>query len=155
MKRDDLDKSILKELEGDARQSFRDLAKKTHVSVVTVAQRIRRMEHDGVIRGYFASVNHQKLGYDITTITEVTVSKGKLIEVQEKIAKMKSVCAVYDVTGVEDSIVISKFKSREEVSNFAKELLTILHVERTNTHMVLNTYKEDFRYPLVLEHSDA
>jgi Lrp/AsnC family transcriptional regulator for asnA, asnC and gidA len=155
MKPDDLDKAILKELERDARQSFRELARKTHVSVVTVVQRVRKMEREGVIQGYFASVNHQKLGYDITTITEVTVSKGKLIEVQEKIAKMKSVCAVYDVTGVEDSIVISKFKSRDEVSSFAKELLAILHVERTNTHMVLNTYKEDFRYPMVQEHSDA
>jgi Lrp/AsnC family transcriptional regulator for asnA, asnC and gidA len=155
MRPDDLDKAILKELESDARQSFRELAKKTHVSVVTVAQRVRRLERDGVIRGYFASVDRQKLGYDITTITEVTVSKGKLIEVQEKIAKMRSVCAVYDVTGIEDSIVISKFKTRDEVSSFAKELLTILHVERTNTHMVLNTYKEDFRYPMIQEHADA
>src|SRR5208283_17848 len=134
MKPDDLDKRILKELESDARQSFRAMAKKTHVSVVTVSQRAKKMEQEGVIRGYFASLNHQKLGFDITTITEVTVSKGKLIEVQEKIAKMKQVCAVYDVTGIEDSIVISKFKSRDEVSSFAKELLAILHVERTNTH---------------------
>ncbi len=155
MKPDDLDKRILKELESDARQSFREMAKKTHVSVVTVSQRVRKMEEEGVIRGYFASVNHQKLGYDITTITEVTVSKGKLIEVQEKIAKMEQVCAVYDVTGIEDSIVISKFKSRDEVSSFAKELLGIVHVERTNTHMVLNTYKEDFRYPMLQKRSDA
>ena len=155
MKTDDLDEAILKELESDARQSFRQIAKKTHVSVVTVAQRVRRMEKEGIIKGYYAYLDQQKLGYDITTVTEVTVSKGKLIEVQEKIAKMRSVCAVYDVTGVEDSIVVSKFKSRDEVSSFAKELLAILHVERTNTHIVLNTYKEDFRYPIHQEHGDA
>lgn len=151
MKHDNLDRMILKELESDARQSFRDLAKKTGVSVVTVAQRVRKMEQDGIIKGYSAVISHERLGYDITTITEVTVSKGKLVEVQEKIAKMKSVCAVYDVTGIEDSIVISKFKTRDEVSLFTKELLAIAHVERTNTHLVLNTYKEDFRYPLLLE----
>ena len=151
MKHDNLDRMILKELENDARQSFRDLAKKTGVSVVTVAQRVRKMEHEGIIKGYSAVVSHEKLGYDITTITEVTVSKGRLVEVQEKIAKMKSVCAVYDVTGIEDSIVISKFKTRDEVSLFTKELLSIAHVERTNTHLVLNTYKEDFRYPLLQE----
>jgi DNA-binding Lrp family transcriptional regulator len=155
MEIDKLDKSILRELEGNARQSFRELGKKTGASVVTVAQRVRKMERDGLIRGYFASLDHEKLGYGITTITEVTVSKGKLIEVQEKIAKMKSVCAVYDVTGIEDSIVISKFKSRDEVSAFAKELLAILHVERTNTHMVLNTYKEDLRYPLLSQPGQA
>ena len=147
MKLDDLDRHLLKELEGDARQSFRDLAKKTGVSVVTVAQRVRKMEQDGVIKGYTGIINQEKLGYEITTITEVTVSKGKLVEVQERIAKLNSVCAVYDVTGIEDSIVISKFRSRDDV----KELLSVPHVERTNTHLVLNTYKEDFRYPLLNE----
>lgn len=151
MKPDNLDRMLLKELELDGRQSFRDLAKKAGVSVVTVAQRIRKMEAEGIIKGYSGLVNQDKIGYEITTITEVTVSKGKLIEVQEKIAKLNSVCAVYDVTGIEDSIVISKFKNRDEVSKFAKELLTVPHVERTNTHLVLNTYKEDFRYPLVSE----
>ncbi len=151
MKMDDLDRSLLKELEGDARQSYRELAKKTGVSVVTVAQRVRKMEQDGVIRGYAGMLDQEKLGYEITTITEVTVSKGKLVEVQERIAKLNSVCAVYDVTGIEDSIVISRFKNRDEVSKFTKELLSVPYVERTNTHLVLNTYKEDFRYPLLTE----
>jgi len=151
MKPDSLDRLLLKELEVDGRQSYRDLAKKTGVSVVTVAQRVRKMEADGIVRGYSVIVNQEKLGYEITTITEVTVSKGKLVEVQEKIAKMSSVCAVYDVTGIEDSIVISKFRNRDEVSRFAKELLAVPHVERTNTHLVLNTYKEDIRYPLISE----
>lgn len=151
MKMDNLDRSLLKELEGDARQSYRELAKKTGVSVVTVAQRVRKMEHDGIIKGYAGILNQEMLGYEITTITEVTVSKGKLVEVQEKIAKLNSVCAVYDVTGIEDSIVISKFKNRDEVSKFTKELLSVPYVERTNTHLVLNTYKEDFRYPLLTE----
>lgn len=151
MKMDDLDRSLLRELEGDARQSYRELAKKTGVSVVTVAQRVRKMEQDGIIVGYAGLLDQEKLGYEITTITEVTVSKGKLVEVQEKIAKLNSVCAVYDVTGIEDSIVISKFKNRDEVSKFTKELLSVPYVERTNTHLVLNTYKEDFRYPLLTE----
>ena len=83
MKLDNLDRSLLKELEIDGRQSFRDLAKKTGVSVVTVAQRVRKLEEDGTIRGYSGRLSQEKLGYEITTITEVTVSKGKLVEVQE------------------------------------------------------------------------
>lgn len=122
MKLDNLDRSLLKALEFDGRQSFRDLAKKTGVSVVTVAQRVRKMEGEGIVKGYSVLLNQEKLGYEITTITEVTVSKGKLVEVQEKIAKLNSVCAVYDVTGIEDSIVVSKFRNRDEVSKFAKEL---------------------------------
>ena len=151
MELDNLDRAILKELLADARQSFRDISKKTQASVVTVAQRIRKMEKAGVIKGYSAMVSHEELGYDITTVTEVTVSKGKVLEVEREIAKLPHVCAVYDVTGEEDSIVISKFKNREELSNFTKEVLDLTHVERTNTHVVLNTTKEDFRNPFIME----
>jgi DNA-binding Lrp family transcriptional regulator len=151
MQLDNLDKAILKELMADARQSFRDISKKTGASVVTVAQRVRKMEKGGVIKGYSVMVSHPELGYDITTVTEVTVSKGKVLEVEKEIAKLAHVCAVYDVTGEEDSIVISKFKTREELSNFTKEVLALPHVERTNTHVVLNTTKEDFRNPYVAE----
>jgi DNA-binding Lrp family transcriptional regulator len=146
---DNLDRAILGQLVEDGRRSLRDIAKKTEVSVVTVGKRIRRMEKEGIISGYTAIVSQEKAGFEITTITEVTVSKGRLLEVQREIAKMNAVCAVYDVTGVEDSIVISKFRNRGELSNFTKELLTLPHVERTNTHVVLNTCKEDFRFPLI------
>jgi len=146
---DNLDRLILGHLLVDGRQSFREIAKKTRVSVVTVGKRIERMEKEGIISGYTAIVSQDKVGFEITTITEVTVSKGRLLEVQREIAKMNSVCAVYDVTGVEDSIVISKFRNREELSAFTKELLALPHIERTNTHVVLNTCKEDFRFPLI------
>jgi DNA-binding Lrp family transcriptional regulator len=151
MQLDNLDKILLKELMTDARQSFRDLSKKAHASVVTVAQRVRKMEKAGIIKGYSAQVSADELGYEITTVTEVTVSKGKVLEVERDIAKLRHVCAVYDVTGEEDSIVISKFKNREELSAFAKEVLALPHVERTNTHVVLNTTKEDFRSPFILD----
>jgi DNA-binding Lrp family transcriptional regulator len=148
---DELDEKIIVELLGDARRSFRELAKLADCSVVTAAQRVRKMEKAGVLKGYSAIVDQEKLGYDITAITEVTVSKGKLLEVQREIATMPCVCAVYDVTGAEDSIVISKFKRREEVSKFTKAILALPHLERTNTHIVLNTCKEDFRYPALVQ----
>ncbi|HUH99857.1 MAG TPA: Lrp/AsnC family transcriptional regulator [Nitrososphaerales archaeon] len=151
MELDDLDKIILHELMTDARQSFRDLSKKAHASVVTVAQRVRKMEKAGVIKGYAAQVSSEQLGFEITTVTEVTVSKGKVVEVERDIAKLPHVCAVYDVTGEEDSIVISKFKNREELSNFTKAVLALPHVERTNTHVVLNTTKENFLSPFTAE----
>ncbi|MFX0202205.1 MAG: Lrp/AsnC ligand binding domain-containing protein [Candidatus Hodarchaeota archaeon] len=44
-----------------------------------------------------------------------------------------------------DAIVIAKLKRREELSDLTKHLLSLPHVERTNTHVVLNTIKEDLR----------
>jgi len=52
--------------------------------------------------------------------------------------------AVYDVTGESDIIVIARFRTRDELSAFTKELLSTPFVERTNTKLVLTTIKEDF-----------
>ena len=145
MNLDETDVKILKALTSDARLSSRQISKNSGVSIGTVLSRVKRMEKEGVIRGYSAIVDHEKLGYELTTLIEITVSKGRLLEMENEIARMPNVCCVYDVTGLTDAFVIAKFKSREELSAFAKRLLALPFVERTNTHVVLTTIKEDFR----------
>lgn len=143
--RDRLDTKILHELQRDARQSFRDIARRCGASVATVLSRVRRLEMGGVIKGYTAILDAEKLGYDIVAVIELTVSSGKMLEVQRGIAMNRNVIAVYDATGETDSIVIARFSSRKELSEFIKDLLRRPNVQRTNTHMVLNVVKEDFR----------
>jgi DNA-binding Lrp family transcriptional regulator len=142
---DETDVKILKILLSDARLSYRQIARKAGVSVGTALSRIKKMEQEGIVRRYSAIVDHEKLGYELTVVTEITVSKGKLLETEREIAKMPNVCAVYDVTGLTDAMVIAKFKSRKELSDFTKALLAMPYVERTNTHLVLTTIKEDYR----------
>ena len=142
---DQTDVRILENLLRDGRLSSRQLAMKVGVSVGTVLDRIKKMEQNGVIRGYCAMLDHEKLGYALTVVTEITVSKGKLLEMEKQIGKMSGVCAVYDVTGSTDAIAIAKFKSRKELSAFTKSLLAMPFVERTNTHLALTTVKEDLR----------
>ena len=142
---DDLDRKILHWYLIDARLSFRELAHKLGVSTTTVQSRTTKMENSGIIRGYTGLFDHDKIGFQLTAITEVTVAKGKLIELEKEVAKMPQVLAVYDVTGLTDAMVIAKFKSRDDLSKFTKALLAMPFVERTNTHMVLTTVKEDFR----------
>ena len=139
------DQKILKVLLEDARFSSRQIAKNVGVSVGTVLSRIKKMEDEGLIKGYSVLIDHEKLGYQLTVVTEITVSKGKLVETENEIAKISNVCSVYDVTGLTDAIIIAKFKSREELGHFTKRLLSLPYIERTNTHVVLATVKENFR----------
>jgi DNA-binding Lrp family transcriptional regulator len=139
------DVKILRSLLEDARLSSRQTARKVGVSVGTVLARIKKMERDGVIKGYSAVLDHAKLGYELTVVTEITVSKGKLLEMEKQIGRIPNVCAVYDVTGSTDAIAIAKFRNRKELSDFTKGLLAMPFVERTNTHVVLITVKEDHR----------
>jgi len=145
LKIDDIDERILKELTKDCRKSYRQIARKVRVSIGTVLNRIRRMEEAGVIKGYSAIIDHEKVGYQLTGIAEITVSKGKLYEMEMAISKIPNTCAVYDTTGLTDADVIAKFRSRDEMSQFDKNLLSMPFVDRTNTHVVLTTIKEDFR----------
>ena len=132
----------------EGRTSFRQMAQEFHTSTSTVSSRVSRLEKSGVIKGYSATVNFEALGYDLTAVTEIVVSKGKLSKTEREIARLPGVCAVYDVTGENDGIVVAKFRRREELSRFAKGLLSMPFVERANTHVVLATVKEDFRVPL-------
>ena len=141
----DIDIKILKALIEDARFSSRQIAKNVGVSVGTVLARIKKMEDEELIKGYSVILDHEKLGYQLTVVTEITVAKGKLVETESEIAKIPNVCSVYDVTGLTDAVIVAKFKSREDLGVFTKRLLNLPFVERTNTHVVLNTVKENFR----------
>ncbi len=145
---DDLDLKILRSLLADSRTSARGMASELGVSTSTVTARIERLRRSRVLQGFTATVDYQKLGYELTVITEIIVSKGKLVEMEKEIARVPGVLAVYDVTGEIDAIVISKCRDREGLSRFTKGLLAMPFVERTNSHVVLTTVKEDFRVPI-------
>ncbi len=142
---DEIDEKILKNLLVDARLSARQLSLKLGMSTVTILSRIKKLEKEKIIKGYATILNHEKLGYDLTAIIEIIAKKDKIIEVENQLSSMENVCAVYDVTGSTDTLIIAKFKSREDLSSFVKNLSSIPNVENTITHVVLNTVKEDFR----------
>lgn len=145
MQLDETDVKILKALTVDARLSSRQIARQCGISIGTALSRIRKMENEDVIRGYAALLDQEKLGYELTVMTEITVSKGRLLEIENEIARIPNVCCVYDLTGLADAAIIAKFKTREDLSKFTKHILSLPYVERTNTHVVLTTVKEDFR----------
>jgi len=142
---DELDGRILRNLLVDARQSARQLALKLGISTVTVLSRIKKLEKEKIIKGYTTIIDHEKIGYSLTAIIEIMAKNDKIIGIEEEISKFENVCGVYDITGSTDTIIVAKFKERNELSKFVKALAVIPNVENTITHVVLNTAKEDFR----------
>lgn len=145
MNLDEIDEKILKNLMVDARLSARQLALKLGMSTVTMLSRIKKLEREKIIKGYTAMINHEKLGYNLTAIIEIIGKKDKIVDIETELAKIENVCGVYDITGNTDTLIIAKFKERNELSEFVKGLSSIPNVENTITHVVLNTAKEDFR----------
>ncbi|MCX8193160.1 MAG: Lrp/AsnC family transcriptional regulator [Nitrososphaeria archaeon] len=148
---DELDYKILIELVKDGRASFRKIAEKIGVSVSTIISRVEALKKDGVIKGYTAIIDPSKIGYNLSAVIHIRIRHGKLIEVQKTIAAHSSVFGVYDVTGESDSIILARFRNREELSKFIKTLLSNEYVERTITYIVLDTIKEEWKPVQLLE----
>ncbi|RLI91276.1 MAG: AsnC family transcriptional regulator [Candidatus Altiarchaeales archaeon] len=140
---DELDLKILRELQKDARQSYRDLADKLGVAEGTIYNRIHKLKDIGVIKRFIPDIDFSKLGYDLTAIIGIRVEGSHLPEIEKEISKEKNVSAVYDITGEYDCIVVAKFKTRYELNNFVKKILSMPHVKRNNTMVGQNVMKED------------
>lgn len=139
---DDTDKEILNAVLDNSRLSYRQIAKKVGVSVATVMNRVNRLEKDGIIKGYTANLDYEKLGFDVNVIVTLKISKGKLFEIEKKVATMPEVFAVYDQTGPRDTTLVAKFKSRKSMDQFLKKIQTFDFIESTETSVILNTIKE-------------
>lgn len=139
------DTQLLRLLLADSRQSARQLSLRMGVSTVTVISRIKKLEEEKIIQGFSVCLDHELLGYELTAVIEITTNQGKMMEIENHIAKQENVIAVYDITGNTDTIVIAKFKDRKSLSSFIKKLSAVPNVENTVTHIVLNTIKEDNR----------
>ena len=152
---DELDRALIQELNVDARRSHRELAHRLRVSPTTVSSRIQRLEHDGVIRGYVPLLDDELLGWEFTATINIRISKGRLREVEERLARDSRVYALYDLTGDFDALVLGRFRDRRDLDRFVKRALQDPHIERTNTQVVLNRVKEDRRVPILVRgHED-
>ena len=139
---DDTDRSIIEVLERDARTSLRRIAEEVDVSLGTVSNRVKKLEETGVIKNYRVILDSEKVGWNLNVVIGLRIQKGRLIEIQEKIARDNRVYGVYDVTGEFDSMVIARARDRSDLDDLSKNVLSMDGVVRSVTHLVLNTVKE-------------
>jgi len=142
---DDIDLKIIKELHENAKQTYRELSDKLGLAIGTIYNRIRKLEENGVIRNYTINIDYSKLGYDLTAIIMMQVEGPYIIKIEKQLAEFEEVMSVYDITGEFDIAVIAKFMDREHLNKFIKDILTMPHIKRTVTSIVLSIVKENFK----------
>ena len=139
--------SVLKILADNARCSVEDISVMTGLTCEQVNNDIKELEGAGLIRGYKAVIDWEKLDNAyVSAVIELNVipqDKYGFEQVAENIMKYKEVETVYLMSGSYDLCVIVKGKTFQEVARFvAKELATMKEVTSTATHFVLRRYKE-------------
>ena len=138
---------LLKLLNRDSRSSVKDLATMVGMTEEEVRTEIAEMEREGIIRGYKAVIDWERLDdANVSAIIELKVTPKAGLgfeEIASKIMRYPEVESVYLMSGVYDLNVVVKGRTFHEVAKFvAKELSTIESVTSTATHFVLRRYKE-------------
>lgn len=133
------DRKILNILSKNSRLSSREIARIAKLSPATVIARIKKLENAKVIKRFSTVIDYEKLGYEIETIIEIRVLKGKSPLMKKKILENPMVSVVYDVTGDYDIIALARFKSKKELNSFLDKLQSYEFIERTNTKMILES----------------
>ncbi|MDR3403566.1 MAG: Lrp/AsnC family transcriptional regulator [Chthoniobacter sp.] len=139
---------LIQLLRQNARTPTADLARELNLSESVVAERIARLESDGVLLGYQAVVDTQKVsGSLVTAVVEVKITPergGGFDRLADRIAKFSEVQSCYLMSGGYDLLVILEGNSLQDIATFiAEKLSTIKGVISTATRFRLKTYKEN------------
>lgn len=139
---------ILSLLRNNARLSNRELSVMLGISEEEAADKIKALEKEGIIKGYLTVCNESKVeNAPVHAMIELKVVPMKELGFQDianRVIALEAVDSVYLMAGDYDLAVFVKGKTMQEVATFvAKRLATLDSVLSTNTHFILNKYKED------------
>jgi Lrp/AsnC family transcriptional regulator for asnA, asnC and gidA len=144
---DDTDRAILRALQEDARTPFSEIARRIDMSSATVHDRVSRLKEAGVIEGYHAKVNAQKVGYSTSAFVGLRIEQSREDAVEGFVDHLRDVDGVQEVhltTGDWDVLI----RVYAEDTEGLRELLFdhVAGVEgfgRSHTMVVLGTEHDD------------
>ena len=96
---DEIDRRIIGELVAEGRVSLAELGRRVNLSPPAVAERVKRLEQNGIVTGYRAEVDLQKLGYQLTAIVRIKPSPGHLPRIPELAAQIPQIGECQRITG--------------------------------------------------------
>ena len=96
---------LLTELQKDGRISFAELGRRVGLSTPAVAQRVRRLEDEGIIRAYRADISALSVGLPITAFIRMSVVGNVLAKLTARVRSMPEIVECHRGTG-EDSFIL-------------------------------------------------
>ena len=135
---DEHDTRILEELQRDARITMAELGRRVNLSQPAVTERVRKLELNGVIRGYRAIVDPQRLGYGIRAL--VRVGRVEYARMVKLIDQTPEAVNAWNVTG-EDSWLLEI--AVIDVEHLDAVVTKFCILSDTSTSIVLNAPRED------------
>ena len=140
---DKIDIKILEILQNDGRVSASDLAKSVNLSVPAASERLRKLSEKELIDSNVAVLNHKKAGLDLTAyvfiVSEHSDHYSKFVE---KANNCKAVMECHSITGSGSHILKIRVENSQSLEDLLYEIQNWPGVSRTQSNVVLSTYKE-------------
>lgn len=135
---DAYDRKIVALLQQNARLTYSEIGRRVHLSSPAIAERVRRIEEAGVIRGFSARIDLRALGYSFETFVSITVDSHEALDAWA--AAHHELLALHSTTGNHCALLRIAVRTPEHLESMLKSLARI---GKTSTSMVLSTQFED------------
>jgi Lrp/AsnC family leucine-responsive transcriptional regulator len=120
---DELGRNLLAILQKDARMSYAELGRQIGLSPAATAERMRRMEEAGIIRGYRLDVDRAALGFEVLAIVRLSCDGSKYRPFLKAVKTMDCVAECHHVAGGDAFILKVVTASVEELERLVEKLL--------------------------------
>jgi len=143
LKLDEKDKIILKELQQDCKQTFKELAKKLKLPETTVKRRVKSLEKSGGIKNYVAVLDPKKLGKTVVAFFYIEGQRRPdfdLDKLGEKFSKIPHVQEVFSVVGERDFMMKGYYDDIDDYFELSKEIAQLTN--KGGGILVSKVYKE-------------
>ena len=150
MRKNSIDSKVLELLAANGRITWADLGDAIGLSAPAAAERVRRLEEQGLIHGYTALLNGQGLGIALTAFIGVELERPKYRQAFLKmIEKAPEIQECHHVAGDIDYLLKVRCRDTAHLESILTDKIkTLAGVARTRTTVVLSTAKETARLPL-------
>lgn len=141
---DEKDRKIIEALKEHAKLSTQQIAKKTLIPTTTVHNRIRKLEKEGIIKGYTVVLDNRKLGRNLAAYVFLSVDHNIIKKIGKpslarEIRKMEFVEDVALITGTHDMIIKARVESIDQLDKLVVEKIRNLDgIARTETCVILS-----------------
>ena len=140
---DNLDLKILRTIQQNGRTKRNELAELVGLSIPSVSDRLKKLESNGIIEGYYAKIKRQAFGFDILAFIMVMMDSSKHYkDLIKHVGKHPNIIECYSVLGDGSHLLKVAVKNTESLEKLLSEIQTWNGVTSTNTTFVLSAIKE-------------
>lgn len=147
---DALDYKLIKRLVAEGRVTWSDLASELGLSSPSTADRVRRLEEQGVITGYTALINPEAVGSDLTAFVAVSLERPEhRAAFLQRVAVLEEVQECHHIAGDDDYLLKVRSRNTRDLDRIiSTEIKGVSGVIRTKTTIVMYSHKETPNVPI-------